>query len=111
MRPTPLTGTWNRSLEGRSYRVDSDERVLAGHFPGFPIFPGVCILHVVQQMLRLDHAFEVTEWTRVRFIAPVFPGDELTLQVTKQDANQLSATVLASRPSGDREVVTVRCLR
>ncbi|MFF5789756.1 3-hydroxyacyl-ACP dehydratase FabZ family protein [Streptomyces sp. NPDC012693] len=67
--------------------VGPGERVFPGHYPGFPIFPGVCVVEHVHlsalaappepgAVLRLE-AIEST-----RFLSPVFPGDELEVEFT-----------------------------
>ncbi|WP_431774997.1 3-hydroxyacyl-ACP dehydratase FabZ family protein [Streptomyces cucumeris] len=67
--------------------VGPGERVFPGHYPGFSIFPGVCVVEHVHlsalaappepgRVLRLE-AIEST-----RFLSPVFPGDALEVELT-----------------------------
>ncbi|MCJ7439268.1 MAG: 3-hydroxyacyl-ACP dehydratase FabZ [Acidimicrobiia bacterium] len=72
------------------YRLTGDEEFLAGHFPGFPVMPGVIQLEALAQAggiallaherytgkLPLFGGVEKVRWRRL-----VEPGDELTLQV------------------------------
>ncbi|MCM2387940.1 3-hydroxyacyl-ACP dehydratase FabZ family protein [Streptomyces albipurpureus] len=68
-------------------QVHADERVFPGHYPGFPIFPGVC---VVEQVRRSALATVPADAGKVivraiestRFLSPVFPGDRLTVELT-----------------------------
>lgn len=56
-----------------------------GHFPGFPILPGISLLHsVVMPAVSLIHPGEVMlrEVTRLKFRRPVRPGDRLILQLS-----------------------------
>ncbi|MBC2875729.1 MULTISPECIES: 3-hydroxyacyl-ACP dehydratase FabZ family protein [Streptomyces] len=60
--------------------------VFAGHYPGFPIMPGVFALDAVHRAV-LRHAEEVDgvrteqrEISSVRFASPVFPGDVLSVE-------------------------------
>jgi 3-hydroxyacyl-[acyl-carrier-protein] dehydratase len=66
--------------------VSPGELVFLGHYPGFPIFPGVCLIeHTHRTCLETapagagDLRLEAIESTR--FLAPTFPGDELGIEV------------------------------
>ena len=68
--------------------VDPGHPVFAGHYPEFPLLPGVFLLDAVHRAV-LRHAKErglaareLTEVGSVRFTAPVFPGDTLTVECT-----------------------------
>jgi 3-hydroxyacyl-[acyl-carrier-protein] dehydratase len=78
------------SVQGR-YRVKGTEELLAGHFPGNPVFPGVLQLEALAQtgaiaVLADDRyagklpLFGGVE--KVRFRRLVRPGDELMMTVT-----------------------------
>ncbi|MEU3465611.1 hypothetical protein ABZ721_37450 [Streptomyces sp. NPDC006733] len=65
--------------------VDPAAPVFAGHYPAFPLLPGVFTLDAVHQAV-LRHAGEregvrpeLDEVRSVRFASPVFPGDVLTV--------------------------------
>jgi 3-hydroxyacyl-[acyl-carrier-protein] dehydratase len=77
------------SVQGR-YRVTGEEELLAGHFPGNPVFPGVLQLEALAQtgaiaVLADDRyagklpLFGGVE--KVRFRRLVRPGDELLMTV------------------------------
>ena len=72
--------------------VTANEPFFAGHFPGFPIMPGVLI---VEAMAQAGGALLLTEFSdreqklvlftgieRARFRRPVVPGDQLRIEVT-----------------------------
>lgn len=66
------------------FRVDGTETVLPGHYPGFPIFPGVCLVECTHQgaLATLPATAKGNELAAVestRFTGPVFPGDQVEI--------------------------------
>lgn len=83
--------------------IDPAAPVFAGHYPHFPLLPGVFTLDAVDHAVRL-HAertgnvvTELVEVRSVRFASPVFPGDVLTVECTVKAVGE-----------GERDV-RVRC--
>ncbi|NPB06091.1 MAG: 3-hydroxyacyl-ACP dehydratase FabZ [Aquificae bacterium] len=73
--------------------VTANEPVFQGHFPGFPLFPGVYILEAMAQaggiLMIKSLKLEIGKYAVVfagidgaRFKRPVFPGDTLRLELT-----------------------------
>ena len=72
--------------------VSANEPHFQGHFPGRPIMPGVLILEAMAQAAGLCFADDPSKATKyiyyyagidkARFKRPVFPGDQLELEVT-----------------------------
>jgi 3-hydroxymyristoyl/3-hydroxydecanoyl-(acyl carrier protein) dehydratase len=79
-RPTPTGRTVTARL-----RVDPDEANLRGHFPGFPVLPGVFVVEALCQAVALSAGdgppLRLREVESVRFLAPLLAGDELTLAI------------------------------
>nr|BCN28646.1 3-hydroxyacyl-ACP dehydratase [Streptomyces sp. SANK 60404] len=65
--------------------VAADEQVFRGHYPGFPIFPGVCLIECVHHTARTRPPAPgrpvLTAVESVRFLSPVFPDDEVTVEL------------------------------
>jgi len=71
--------------------VTINEPFFAGHFPEMPIMPGVLILEAIAQAggalllteipNRADKLMVFTGVERARFRRPVFPGDQLRIEV------------------------------
>ncbi|AKJ30087.1 3-hydroxyacyl-[acyl-carrier-protein] dehydratase [Caldimonas brevitalea] len=64
--------------------VHADEPVLSGHYPGFAVLPGVCVIDTVRRAAQLcrpadaQHGvFDTVE--SARFLEPVFPGDRMRI--------------------------------
>lgn len=95
-----------------SMLVDPSEPVLAGHFPGLPIFPGVCLVELAHQAARaaLPGATRLVAMDSVRFLAPVFPGDEVTVSLTV-DGTICLARLRVRRPDGRQEDAALVRLR
>lgn len=78
--PTTATGT---------VLVDPADPVFAGHYPGFPVLPGVHLIEFADQTLRgwlgadgPDGPVELAAVERCRFLRPVYPGDTVTVELT-----------------------------
>ena len=61
--------------------VARDHPAYAGHFPGNPILPGVAILAEVLAAIERATSLGPEAWeiANAKFLAPVRPGDALTL--------------------------------
>jgi len=72
--------------------VSINEPFFQGHFPGFPIMPGVLVIEAMAQaggMIMLteleDHEKKLAVFTgieKAKFRRPVTPGDQLRIEVT-----------------------------
>lgn len=78
-----------------------DDPVMAGHYPGFPVLPGVFLIEAADRTVRQwakDNSVaepcgeasdagevELVAMDRCRFHRPVFPGDRVLADVTVTD--------------------------
>ena len=85
-------------------RIDPDEPVFAGHYPGFPIFPGVCVVECVHRgavaTVPGGGSVELAAMESVRFTNPVHPGDEI--EITMRWRRSAGAWTCAARVQGPR---------
>jgi len=62
------------------YAMPPEHPVLAGHFPGRPIVPGVVLLARIEALLA-EHQFALRECTSVKFHAPLLPAQRVSIRV------------------------------
>ncbi len=94
-----MEGSWNllkefhdvksNEIEALSY-VPADSPWFTGHFPGEPILPGIALVHALQQVIlqnakAKDENVRLDALKRIRFVQPVRPGEELKINITRED--------------------------
>lgn len=101
--------------------ITGSEPVFAGHYPDFPIFPGVCVLECVQRAATTGEGSplpgDLAAVESARFAGAVYPGDtlELTLKwrrvegglrcdatASTERGKSASARLRYTEPGGDR---------
>lgn len=73
-------------------KVEGTEQFLKGHFVGFPIMPGALIVEGLGQAATLLARYNIADQEKkdvlaykirdAKFIAPIFPGDQMTYEIT-----------------------------
>ncbi|GAA1954424.1 hypothetical protein [Amycolatopsis minnesotensis] len=118
--PLAAVDRWRAEEDGPRTRVDArllvrgDDPNLAGHFPGFPILPGVFLLESLDQTVRavfrvmFGAGVGLREVTRMRFVAPVLPGGELRwdIRLEPEGDEGVTASAKAYRGGGDAVAAT-----
>jgi len=94
--------------------VSINEGFFAGHFPGKPIMPGVLIIESMAQaaiMLFYSDREHIDKKknlllgsVKVRFLHPVFPGDQLKISVEPLKITSAAAIVSVSAQVENQEV-------
>ena len=56
-------------------RLNPDHAIFAGHFPGQPVVPGVCMLQIIKELLEVATAqqLQLTKAGNVKFLAVLTP--------------------------------------
>jgi len=82
--------------------IPKDEAYFAGHFPGNPLVPGVVVLqYVVEEIERRVGTGQVPhQIPAVKFLAPLRPGDRMTIELEFTGAASVRFTCRA----GDRPI-------
>jgi 3-hydroxyacyl-[acyl-carrier-protein] dehydratase len=121
MRPTPLVAPVRVERRGElaagsTFTLDPGEPLLAGHYPGFPILPGVCLVEFAHRTAVGaigDPGARLTAVESTRFLGPVRPGDTVHTEAGAEAVEggwRCRADLTASRAGveGRRKVATVR---
>jgi 3-hydroxyacyl-[acyl-carrier-protein] dehydratase len=71
------------------YYIDPNLPFFQGHFPDYPIFPGVLHIEAVAQTLGLLVKTPglplLARVEQARFLQPLFPGDHITIKATLEN--------------------------
>lgn len=101
----------------RTWRPEED--FYSGHYPGSPITPGVLLCEAVFQAGALYLSRLLAEQglpegvpllvkiSDVRFRSPVYPGDTVTIEVSKKDAVGGFYIMAGSMKRGERRILSV----
>ena len=95
--------------------ISGNEPFFAGHFPDFAIMPGVLIIEALAQasIILFKKSFDTEKdndkvfWlasANVRFTKPVFPGDQLILEINTEKVISSAAIVKGIARVGEKIV-------
>ncbi len=95
--------------------ISGNEPFFAGHFPDFAIMPGVLIIEALAQasIILFKKSFDTEKdkdkvfllaSANVRFSKPVFPGDQLTLEINTEKIISSAAIVKGIARVGEKIV-------
>ncbi|OHC05429.1 MAG: 3-hydroxyacyl-[acyl-carrier-protein] dehydratase FabZ [Planctomycetes bacterium RIFCSPHIGHO2_12_39_6] len=95
--------------------VSGNEPVFVGHFPDFAIMPGVLIIEALAQasIILFKKSFDTEKdndkvfllaSANVRFTKPVFPGDQLILEINTEKVISSAAIVKGIARVGEKIV-------
>ena len=71
----------------------ADHPAFPGHFPAFPIVPGVLLLDAMLQAAESSGAVMVTEIAGAKFLRPVMPDQELALSCSGAPGARIRASI------------------
>ncbi|GGC07395.1 hypothetical protein GCM10007205_15680 [Oxalicibacterium flavum] len=76
--------------------IAADHPAFAGHFPGMPITPGVVLLDLALTAItsHLQREPAGCRLNNVKFLRPVMPDTELTLQYETSDSGNIRFDIL-----------------
>lgn len=94
-----------------AFRFEPEFIGFQGHFPGKAILPGACQLQCLLALLEhaVGKALALREIVLAKYIAPVFPGEEIVIRLTGPlDAAAAESTVKALVFRGEDKVAELR---
>lgn len=64
-------------------RFNKDHRIFRGHFPGFPVVPGVCMIQLVKEILAYYHktSLFLAIGDNIKFLRFINPNIDETVMV------------------------------
>ncbi len=67
-------------------KLNSENEVFKGHFPGKPITPGVCMLQIIKELTeeRLGVSLLMTRASNVKFMAVINPEETPVITLTNE---------------------------
>ena len=87
-------------------RLNPEHVVYTGHFPGFPVTPGVVQLQIVQELLErhLGHPLRLKTMSQAKFLKILNPRETDVITVTVACAEKDGFPLVHARGEGDSEV-------
>ena len=72
---------------GATVRLLPESTVYRGHFPGYPITPGVCMVQIALELIGENVRLVAAK--NIKFTSPVFPGEgaELRFNIAGEGEN------------------------
>jgi 3-hydroxyacyl-[acyl-carrier-protein] dehydratase len=68
--------------------IPADHPALPGHFPGYPITPGVVVLHQIASACAHWQAdARITAWPQIKFVSPLLPDETFVIRLTRPAPN------------------------
>jgi 3-hydroxyacyl-[acyl-carrier-protein] dehydratase len=100
---------WEAGAVEGTRRIDPADPILRGHFPGDPIYPGALQIEMIGQLALCTHHFHAARSSAIpttlkprrfrgvevhyaAFLAPLLPGDEVTIRARLLAADSLAMT-------------------
>lgn len=91
-------------------KTDPADPVFAGHYPGFPILPGLYLVEFAHRAVLslVDDELALDAMESCRFLKPVYPGDEVILAITLPSDADRRCKVAASTGNGPVAEIRLR---
>lgn len=63
--------------------IHPQHKIFSGHFPGFPVVPGVCMMQMVKEVVELGHSrkYNLTTARNIKFLTVINPTEHNQIDV------------------------------
>lgn len=98
----------NGDGESISWIVPENLNYLEGHFPGFPVLPGVATIDITLEVIRRSlgvSSIRLKKLKRAKFLQPIHPGQRIEIQMSSLENAEWKATWKTSSASGEQILV------
>ncbi len=96
-------------------QIEPNHPCFAGHFPNFPILPGVLVLEAVLAEVEKTLGIPVDQhqMVNVKFLAAVLPGDQLQVDLASSSSTEYKVVVqvFGQTPDAIAQVACTGALR
>lgn len=74
--------------------IPADHPALPGHFPGYPITPGVVLLNqVAKACVNWQPGTRITAWPQVKFVSPLLPEEVFVIHLSLAAPDRIRFTL------------------
>jgi 3-hydroxyacyl-[acyl-carrier-protein] dehydratase len=85
--------------------INTESKILKGHFPGHPVVPGACMLQIVKEILEttLHHPVRLKKADQLKFMIMIDPTNtsSVALDITYKDVEDGSIIITAKLSNPD----------
>lgn len=64
-------------------KINANHQILAGHFPGFPVMPGVCMMQIAREVFEeaTGVPVRITKGDNIKFLAVLNPAEHTSVRL------------------------------
>ncbi len=99
-----LNNVESGSIEA-SIRINKDHSIFNGHFPGFPIVPGVCMIQMIKEIIGSlqQSSLMFVRGDNIKFLQFINPNivDTVNVNINNQQIDDQTFKTMAQIYSGD----------
>ena len=106
--------TENENAVDAKIKLIGECAIFKGHFPGFPILPGVCSIQIVRELLSLNYLYDlyISRLSSIKFLSVInLTSDNVTeIKITVSNFSSNGLSVDARYLNDDKPVIKIQGL-